>query len=153
MHTSIVDAAPPHGVRLSGGDRLRLRLVTVNAAVLVALVLHDLDHLRQASGADYDIPVRLFAGNAAVYVPTLVALALSWRLGRRAREWTIVSAALWLVGFIVVHLIGAGAYYGYWATPYPRLGVDALSWLLYAIPVATFLGAGWIALRTPRPPA
>lgn len=150
MHTSpSLDAEPlPARDRLAG--RNARRLVTLNVGVLLTLVLHDLDHLRQASAADYDIPVRLFAGNAAVYIPTLVALVLAWRRDGRARRWTVGSATVWLLGFVVVHLVGAGSYYGLWATPYPRLGVDALSWVLYVVPVATFVVAAVLASRTAR---
>jgi hypothetical protein len=41
------------------------RLLYWNVAVFCSLVLHDVDHLRQARAADFDIPLDLFLANAA----------------------------------------------------------------------------------------
>src|SRR5687768_8638818 len=68
-----------YGTSVPIAGRWRMPLLGLNIAVLVSLALHDVDHLRQAADADYDIPLRLFATNALAYVPTLAATYLSWR--------------------------------------------------------------------------
>jgi hypothetical protein len=111
------------------------RLLWCNVGVLALLVLHDLDHLRQADDADFAIPARLFVANFAAYVPTVLALYLCWRGDRRAPMLTMYAALWWIAAFVAVHLVGAGSFYGLWTTPYPELGVDWISWTLFAIPI------------------
>lgn len=144
MHTQATQVR--HVERRSRGGSAH-NLTTLNIAVLVSLALHDVDHLRQASEIDYAIPLRLFVGNASFYLPTLVALYVSWRRDRRAGSWTIASALLWMAGFFAVHIVGAGYFFGYWQTPYPRLGVDALSWVLFVVPVTVFAITAALAFR------
>ncbi len=121
------------------------RLTGLNVLLLTMLALHDVDHLRQAASADFTITVRLFVANAFAYVPTLVALYLSVRGHRRAGIVTLCSSLWWIAAFVVVHLVGAGSFYGLWATPYPELGIDWISWTLFVVPIAAAVAGAFVA--------
>nr|WP_052478171.1 hypothetical protein [Kibdelosporangium sp. MJ126-NF4]CEL16591.1 hypothetical protein [Kibdelosporangium sp. MJ126-NF4]CTQ89058.1 hypothetical protein [Kibdelosporangium sp. MJ126-NF4] len=132
--------ADTRGPLRKGGPELATRdvrrLTVANVLMLVLMVLHDLDHVRQAVAWNYSIPLPLLLANMIVYVPNAVALFLILRRDRRAAFVTPFAGAAILIGFSVVHLIGAPAFLGVWATPFTQLHVDIWTWVIFGLTLA-----------------
>ena len=112
-------------------------------ALLAAVILHDLDHLRQ--GRSIEAPVIGIGVIGDVAVITLVALAI------RGSRWAPHAAILVgfgnVLGFIAVHVLPD---WGPLADGYPELAVDGISWLAVALPMAAGAFAGFAGLSTLR---
>ena len=97
--------------------------------MLLAITLHDADHIRQAANLCYTITATLWIINIAVYLPSLAALALSLRHHRFAPLATSTSALLIAFLFAKVHLwkptFNA---WGIWNKTFFALGADWISW-------------------------
>jgi hypothetical protein len=107
-------------------------LVHANVLLLLLVLLHDADHIRVAGD---DVPAPLWLLNPLTYVPTIVSLVLARRGDRLAPAATAISAALWVVGFAWVHLLGAGSFWGPFAEPYTESDPGALTWIAFFLPM------------------
>jgi hypothetical protein len=116
--------------------------------LLAAVLLHDLDHLRQGRSVEPLVLAIGVVGDIAVI--TMAVLAL--RGSRLAPQAAILVGFANFFGFIAVHVVPD---WGPLADGYPDISVDGLSWAIVYIPMAAalWLGvAGLVALRsTPRP--
>lgn len=133
------------GTWLGGGPELShrdaRRLAMANLLMLALMGLHDLDHIRQALEWDYAIPLELVLVNFLVYIPNALGFVLVMRHDRRAAVVTPVAGVVVLVVFSVVHLMGGPPILGVWATPFPALHVDALTWSIFGLTLAGCLPA------------
>ena len=121
----------------------RSRLVWPNVLLLLTLLLHDLDNLRQ--GRDVEIPViALGIMGDLLVVGSLVMAVRGHRLA--AGMATLVGFAVAL-GFVLVHVIPD---WGPLSQGYPDLGVDALSWIAALVPLAAGLVLGFSGLAVRR---
>jgi hypothetical protein len=122
------------------------RLKWASFALLAAIVLHDLDHIRQDRSVEPLVVGIGIIGDIAII--TLVVLVMrGHRLAPLAA--TVIGFAN-VLGFIAVHLVPD---WGPLSDGYPDLPVDALSWVLAAIPMAAALWlalGGWVSLRATR---
>jgi hypothetical protein len=121
-------------------------LLWASIALLAAVVLHDLDHVRQGRSVEPLVVAIGVVGDVAVI--TMVALAI--RGSRWAPHAAVVIGFGNVLGFIAVHVIPD---WGPLADGYPGIGVDGLSWAIVYIPMAAalWLGVtGLSALRSPR---
>lgn len=129
-------------------------MVICAVIMLVSVLIHDGDHIRQAVNWGYTIPLSLWALNLIVYVLPVVSLFLA---RSRRMSTTLVSALGGIVtslSFVVLHCFGSssGLNWGIWNFTYFELiegvwydtgngmqfyqGVDTLSWiLLFHVPV------------------
>jgi len=122
------------------------RLKWASFALLAAIVLHDLDHIRQDRSVEPLVVGIGIIGDIAII--TLVVLVMrGHRLAPLAA--TVIGFAN-ILGFIAVHMVPD---WGPLSDGYPDLPVDALSWVLAAIPMAAALWlalGGWVSLRATR---
>lgn len=126
----------------------RRALVIANIAMLLAITVHDADHLRQAANWCCTITTTLWIVNVSVYVPSLAALVLSIRCHRLAAVATSISALLIAFLFAKVHLWKPTfAVWGIWNRTFFELGADAISWsiltLLVLVGVAVAITGTW----------
>jgi hypothetical protein len=121
-------------------------ILRASLALLAAVVLHDLDHVRQDRSVEPLVVAIGVIGDIAVI--TLVALAI------RGSRWTSLAAVVVgfgnVLGFFAVHVIPD---WGPLADGYPGLGVDAVSWIAVAIPMVVAAVLGVIGLRRLQPQA
>jgi hypothetical protein len=126
-------------VRAAADPRLRWASV----ALLAAVVLHDLDHVRQ--GRTIEGPVVGIGVLGDIAAITAVVLAL------RASRWAPHAAVLvgfgTFLGFIAVHVVPD---WGPLADGYPGLRVDALSWVAVAVPMTAAAVLGFVGLARLR---
>ena len=71
-------------------SRARRVIFWANITMIAMIVIHDGDHVRQASNWCYTISAQLWLVNVSVYIPSLIALALLWR-GRGAAGATMIK--------------------------------------------------------------
>ena len=123
-------------------------MVICAVIMLVSVLIHDGDHIRQAVNWGYTIPLSLWALNLIVYVLPVVSIFLA---RSRRMSATLVSALGGIVtslSFVVLHCFGSssGLNWGIWNFTYFELiegvwydagngmqfyqGVDTLSWIL-----------------------
>jgi hypothetical protein len=126
-----------------GGSR---GLTWAAVGLLAAVVLHDLDHIRQGRTVEPLVIAIGVIGDIAVI--TMVALAI------RGNRWAPLAAVLIgfanVLGFIAVHVIPD---WGPLSDGYPDLPVDGVSWAIVFVPMAAalWLGVtGLLGLRTAR---
>jgi hypothetical protein len=131
-------------------DRTYRALLVINLVMPLAVAIHDLDHLRQAAQVHYSPPLYLTLTVTAQYLLNVVALLLVLRRSRFAAWWTIVVGVVTGGLFTYVHLIGAGSFWGYWATTYPDLNIDTLSWVLFVVPIVAGLAGILVAVQALR---
>lgn len=142
-------------------DAAVIKTVTTCAIVMiVAVLIHDGDHIRQALNWGYSIPLSLWVLNLTVYVLPVVTLFLA-RSGRpSATLLGAVAGVFTTASFLILHLCGSfTGNWGVWNYSYFALikgvayngvfyqGVDWLSWvLLFHIPVCC-LPCSWVCFR------
>jgi hypothetical protein len=111
--------------------------------LLAAVILHDLDHLRQGRSIEPLVVALGVIGDIAVI--TMVALAI------RGSRWAPLAAVLVgfgnVLGFIAVHVIPD---WGPLSDGYPGLAVDWLSWVAAVIPMAAAALLGFLGLSQLR---
>lgn len=140
--------------------RARKVILRANLAMIAMIVIHDADHVRQASNWCYTISAQLWLVNVSVYVPSLIALALLWR-GRGAGIATMINGLLVAAAFSEVHLWRPTIpVWGIWNDNFFILGVDPLSWTILAMTAlvgalvtaagAYALGLQWASRRAER---
>ncbi len=145
----------------NGPSEKALKSVTVSAVViLISILLHDGDHIRQAVNWGYSIPLSLLVLNLTVYIFPAVSIFL---IKLRRMSSTIVTAAggvFTTAGFLIIHLRGAASgLWGVWNYSYFELikgvtwngvfyrGIDWISWVfLFEVPLLC-LPSSFIAFR------
>lgn len=131
-------------------DRKTMKTVWICALViLVSILMHDGDHLRQAFNWGYSIPFALLVLNLVVYLLPAVSIFLI-RMGRMSAPLVTGFAGIATsAGFLIIHLCGAfSGLWGVWNYSYFELirgvtyngvfyqGVDVWSWIfLFEVPV------------------
>ena len=130
-------------------------LMTWAIVMVIAALIHDGDHIRQAFNWHYTIPLQLWIINLVVYVLPVVTIFL---IKTRRISACLVLFAAGLVtscGFVILHLCGsATGIWGIWNYSYFELirgvtyegvyyqGIDWLSWvLLFHVPCCCLPGS------------
>lgn len=158
---------------MSGKDKQTLRaldtkldarvvktLTTCAVIMLVSILIHDGDHIRQAYKWTYSIPLSLWALNLTVYVLPVVSLFLVRSRRFSALLVTAVAGVFTSASFVILHLCGSSTgLWGVWNFSYFELikgvtyngvfyqGVDTLSWIfLFHVP-ALCLPCSYVAIR------
>lgn len=115
------------------GNRI---LFWANLAMILTVICHDIDHVRQAHHMQYHISAQLWLVNVAVYVPSLIALALTLAKRRGAAIATSVSGLLVALSFAEVHLWRPTfPVWGLWNKNFFMLGADHISWTMLFVTV------------------
>lgn len=146
--------ASPAQIRVRA-DRV---LLAANLVMIAMVVIHDVDHVRQAARWCYTIGPLLWLVNIAVYVPSLVALAMLWRHWRSAATATCFNGLFVGAAFSEVHLWRPSIpVWGIWNRNFFLLGADWISWTVLATTVlvgalvamagAYAAGLYWVARR------
>ncbi len=115
----------------------RRNLLWASVALLAAVLLHDLDHIRQDRSVEPLVVAIGVVGDIAVI--TMVALAI--RGSRFAAPAAILVGFANFFGFIAVHVVPD---WGPLSDGYPGLPVDGLSWTIVFVPMAAAL---WLAIE------
>ena len=158
---------------MSGKDKQTLRaldtkldasvvktLTTCAVIMLVSILIHDGDHIRQAYKWTYSIPLSLWALNLTVYVLPVVSLFLVRSRRFSALLVTAIAGVFTSASFVILHLCGSSTgLWGVWNFSYFELikgvtyngvfyqGVDTLSWIfLFHVP-ALCLPCSYVAFR------
>lgn len=135
-------------------------LMTCAVIMLVSILIHDGDHIRQALNWDYTIPLALWVLNLTVYVLPVVTIFLVKTRRFSALLVCAVAGVFTTASFLILHLCGsASGLWGVWNYSYFDLiqgvtyngrfyqGVDVWSWVfLFHIPVFC-LPCSYVALR------
>lgn len=135
-------------------------LTTCAVIMLIAILIHDGDHIRQAYKWTYSIPLSLWALNLTVYVLPVVSLFLARSRRFSALLVTGIAGIFTSASFLIIHLCGsASGLWGVWNFSYFALiegvtyngvfyqGVDTLSWIfLFHVPVMC-LPCSYVAFR------
>ena len=135
-------------------------LMACSMVILVSVLLHDGDHIRQAINWGYSIPVSLLVLNLIVYIFPAISIFLTKMERFSATAVTAFSGVLTTAGFLIIHLFGsASGLWGVWNYSYFELirgvtyngqfyqGVDWISWVfLFQVP-ALCLPSSVIAFR------
>lgn len=131
-------------------DKKVIKTLTVCTVImLIAILIHDGDHIRQAYNWGYTIPLSLWALNLTVYVLPVVTLFLARSARASATLVGAIAGVFTTASFLIIHLCGSfTGNWGVWNFSYFDLikgityggvfyqGVDWLSWvLLFHIPV------------------
>lgn len=124
---------------------LMKRLLFANAALLVVLVLHSLDHVVNQPPRELapEVTVTGFVGLAA----SIATIILVLRWSPSAIPASIAVGFGNIVGFAGVHLVPRWSAF---SDPYSTFEPNALTWLLVAAPMAAALYLGLEALRALR---
>ena len=127
-----------------------LKRVSVCAIViLISILLHDGDHIRQAINWGYSIPLSLLVLNLTVYIFPVVPIFLIKLRRMSSTLVTAIGGVFTTVGFLLIHLRGAASgLWGVWNYSYFALiegvtwngvfyqGVDWISWVfLFEVPL------------------
>jgi hypothetical protein len=111
--------------------------------LLAAVLLHDLDHIRQGRSVEALVIGLGVIGDVAAI--TMVALTI------RGSGWAPIGAVVvgfaTFLGFIAVHVVPD---WGALADGYPDLPVDALSWAMVAVPMVAALWLSFLGLSRLR---
>ena len=108
--------------------------------LVVADVLHALDHMRQGR----TLGAEVYAAGVAGWIALAVLLVLVAGGHRLAAPYAFAVGASVAVGFVLVHLAPRWSAF---SDPYSAVSPDALSWLLVALPVAAGV---WLCVVTAR---
>lgn len=112
-----------------------------NLMMIVTIIIHDCDHVRQALCLNYQIGLNLWLVNISVYIPSLIALFLIFKNKKSASIATSANGLLVAAAFAEVHLWRPSLkVWGLWNKNFFLLGADAISWSILAITI--FVGVG-----------
>ncbi len=135
-------------------------LMKCSTVILISVLLHDGDHLRQAFNWGYSIPLSLLVLNLVVYILPVVSIFLT-KLNRASACLVIAFTGVFTsAAFLIIHLCGAfSGLWGVWNFSYFKLikgvtwqgvyyqGVDFISWIfLFEVPVLS-LPSSYIAYK------
>lgn len=127
----------PTTAAVRSGDR---RLFWANVALLLAVLVHDIDHARQMAVQCFTLSNLLITITLLGFVPGFVALYLAWRGHRWAAPLTLGFGLLITAIAVGVHMLGGGPFFEYYSVSYFQLPVDGWSWaalwLVAAVAVA-----------------
>jgi hypothetical protein len=123
---------------------LRSRLGRATLFVVAASVLHDLDHLRQGRTATAEVSVLA----VVAWVATILLVVLVARRHRLAGLYAATFGATLALGFVLVHGL---PHWSALSDSYGDANVDALSWVLAAIPFLAGLVLAASGVRAMRP--
>ena len=126
--------------------------------ILLSILMHDGDHIRQAINWGYSIPLSLLVLNLVVYLLPVISIFLTKMQRASASLVTAFAGVFTTAGFLIIHLCGAfSGLWGVWNFSYFELmkgitwqgvyyqGVDWISWVfLFEVPVLC-LPSSWIA--------
>jgi len=119
------------------------RIRSLSAVLVVLVVVHDLDHVRQGRAVSSE----LYGVGSVALVTALVTLILAVRRHRLA------PAAATVVGFGNVLGLNAVHVFPHWSTfsdPYPAAHVDVLSWAILGAMLVVGLALGLAGLAQMR---
>jgi hypothetical protein len=108
--------------------------------VLAVSVLHDLDHVRQGTSAPAEVVATAIVG----WIATIVLLVLVFRGHDLAAPYAAAFGVSLAAGFVLVHFL---PHWSAFSAPYSEQDVDALSWVLAALPIAAGLYLSAVAFR------
>jgi hypothetical protein len=131
---------------LQSAGRPRSPLALATVAIVITQLLHDLDHVRQGRSASAAVSVVA----VLAWVATIVLVVLVARHHRLAPLYATVFGATVAIGFVLVHGL---PHWGAFSDSYGDAGVDALSWVLAAVPFAAGLVLSVCGVRAMRRPA
>lgn len=135
-------------------------LMKCSIIILISVLMHDGDHLRQAFNWGYSIPLSLLVLNLVVYILPVVSIFLT-KLKRASASLVIAFTGIFTsLGFLIIHLCGAfSGLWGVWNFSYFELikgvtwqgvyyqGVDFISWIfLFEVP-ALCLPSSYMAYK------
>lgn len=123
-------------------------MLVCGIVMVIAVLLHDGDHIRQALNWGYHIPLAIWALNLTVYVFPVVTIFLAKSSRMSATLVGAIGGIFTSASFVILHLCGsATGLWGVWNFSYFELikgvtyqgnfyqGVDWLSWvLLFHVP-------------------
>ncbi|MAY19233.1 MAG: hypothetical protein CL955_01260 [Erythrobacteraceae bacterium] len=115
-------------------------ILWANIVMIAMVIVHDIDHVRQAHHMDYTIRLELWLVNLSVYTPSFAALAMWWKRWQVAAPMTVVNGIFVGAAFSEVHLWRPTIpVWGMWNDNFFKLGADNVSWTVLAMTV--FVGA------------
>lgn len=130
-------------------DKVLKTTLVSSLVILISILLHDGDHIRQAINWGYSIPFSLLVLNLTVYIFPAVSIFLIKLKRMSSTLVTAIGGVFTTVGFLVIHLKGAASgLWGVWNYSYFELikgvvwngvfyqGVDWISWVfLFEVPI------------------
>ena len=122
------------------------RLARAELLLFALLIAHTVDHAVNQPARE--LPAGSGLVGIAGFVLVAVAILFALARGRLAAPVGLLAGAGTVLGFLVVHLPGAGPL----ADPYPDFDPNLLSWLLVAAPIAAAAAAAAIAAAELRRP-
>ncbi len=141
-------------------DKVLKTTLVSSLVILISILLHDGDHIRQAINWGYSIPFSLLVLNLTVYIFPAVSIFLIKLKRMSSTLVTAIGGVFTTVGFLVIHLKGAASgLWGVWNYSYFELikgvvwngvfyqGVDWISWVfLFEVPLLC-LPSSFVAFR------
>jgi hypothetical protein len=125
------------------GRRRPDALLAANIAFAVTVVLHGIDHSRQARGVGA-LATEVVAGGTVIFVLTATTLVLSLRNHPRAALFAAVIGLSTAVGVSLSHL---APHWSAFSDPYADLSLDVLSWIVMLAEIAAAAVLGIVGLR------
>ncbi len=130
-------------------DKVLKRTMISALIILLSILLHDGDHIRQAFNWGYSIPLSLLVLNLTVYIFPVVSIFLIKLRRMSSTLVTAIGGVFTTAGFLTIHLKGAASgLWGVWNYSYFELikgvtwngvyyqGVDWISWVfLFEVPL------------------
>ncbi len=131
-------------------DNKSLKTLWICAIIILSSILmHDIDHIRQAVNWGYSIPFALLVLNLVVYILPVVSIFLIKMNRMSSTLVTCFTGIFTSLGFLIIHLCGAfSGLWGVWNYSYFELikgvtyngvyyqGVDVWSWIfLFEVPL------------------
>ncbi len=141
-------------------DKVLKTTLVSSLVILISILLHDGDHIRQAINWGYSIPFSLLVLNLTVYIFPAVSIFLIKLKRMSSTLVTAIGGVFTTIGFLVIHLRGAASgLWGVWNYSYFELikgvmwngvfyqGVDWISWVfLFEVPLLC-LPSSFVAFR------
>jgi hypothetical protein len=127
-------------------DRLKRSepLVLGSIVFVAANIAHTVDHFRQGTG---DLSIEIVVGGVLLSLGAVATLVLVLSGNSRA---PVVAAVVGLSGAVGIAASHLAPHWSALSDPYPDIPVDALSWVVMLLELATALGLGLAALRELR---
>jgi hypothetical protein len=117
-------------------------LARAAAALLALQVGHALDHV--ANQPSRTLATEVTAPGLLGIAATTLLLALAWRRRPEAPALAVLVGFGTVLGFAVVHL---APHWSAFSDPYGDLSLNAVSWVMVALPMVAALYVGLLGLR------